>query len=214
MRFLLLLLLASSQCYGTPFDISRLSNAIPASSPTLSQHRQLQDTTVITDLTSIIGLDLLIDPPDGHFSPTALGVFLRASSPDALIYYTLDGTAPHLSSKTITSTAPYLHVDTPFLAGRYRRLRAVAAEIRIDGEWHRSEEYDRTYIVEATDRPNRYPLLSSSYVHDVFSFLFLVPGLETQGYFIRVGIEMAAEARAQLAGQQEFANFNSTLGAP
>ena len=155
MRYLLPLLLASSQCSGIPFDISRLSNAIPASPPAESEHRRLQDTTVITDLTSIIGLDLLIDPPDGHFSPTALGVFLRASSPDALIYYTLDGTAPHLSSKTITSSAPYLHVDTPFLAGRYRRLRAVAAEIRIDGEWHRSEEYDRTYIVEATDRPNR-----------------------------------------------------------
>ena len=147
-------LLSIAQCQAV-FDISHLSNVV-SQAPPAQKHRQLQDTTVITDLTSIIGLELLIDPPDGHFSPTALGVFLRSSSPDALIYYTLDGTAPTLASATITSSSPYLHVDTPFLAGRYRRLRAVAAEIRIDGEWHRSVEYDRTYIVEATDRPNRY----------------------------------------------------------
>ena len=39
-----------------------------------------------------------------------------------------------------------------------------------------------------------------------------MPGVESGGYFVRVGIEMSAEARAQLAGGQEFADFATELG--
>ncbi len=45
-----------------------------------------------------------------------------------------------------------------------------------------------------------------------FSFGFFVPGLHGGGYFARVGLEMESKARAQLAGGQEFADFNTTLG--
>ena len=36
--------------------------------------------------------------------------------------------------------------------------------------------------------------------------------METDGYFTRLGIEMSAAARAQLAGGQEFADFATDLG--
>lgn len=39
-----------------------------------------------------------------------------------------------------------------------------------------------------------------------------MPGLQGGGYFARLTIESAAAARAQLAGGQEFADFNTTLG--
>lgn len=39
-----------------------------------------------------------------------------------------------------------------------------------------------------------------------------MPGIETQGYFVRLGVEMEAAARAQLAGGQEFADFATKLG--
>lgn len=39
-----------------------------------------------------------------------------------------------------------------------------------------------------------------------------MPGVETGGYFTRVGIEESAAARAQLAGGQEFADFATELG--
>ena len=44
------------------------------------------------------------------------------------------------------------------------------------------------------------------------SYGFLVPGVETAGYFTRMGIEESAAARAQLAGGQEFADFGTELG--
>ena len=70
------------------------------------------------------------------------------------------------------------------------------------------------YVVESSDRPN--------------SFGFLVPGVESKGVysfyyslthslthskgiFLRVGLEMKAAARAQTAGGQEFADFNTKL---
>ena len=51
------------------------------------------------------------------------------------MYVTTDGTAPSFTNyiERLTYTTPYLHVDTPFQAGRHRVVRAVAAEVFPDG---------------------------------------------------------------------------------
>lgn len=46
----------------------------------------------------------------------------------------------------------------------------------------------------------------------LISYGFLVPGVNGGGYFVRITLEMESKARAQLAGGQEFADFNTTLG--
>mmetsp|Transcript_7863 Transcript_7863/g.11718 ORF Transcript_7863/g.11718 Transcript_7863/m.11718 type:complete len:668 (+) Transcript_7863:194-2197(+) len=151
-----------------------------------------------TNVTQRVELDLYIDPPENHFAASALGVFLRCTSEGARVYYTLDNTPPTRISPFVTYDSPYVHINTPFRAGRYRVIRAVATETFIDGFLYRSEEITRNYIIEASERP--------------WSYGFLVPGLEGGGYFARLAIESAAEARAQLAGGQEFADFNTSLG--
>ena len=73
---------------------------------------------------------------EGHFSPTALGIFLKCTSTTAVVYYTIDGSAPTFNPATtsrLTYDTPYVHMDTPFQAGRYRVIRAVAAEVFPDG---------------------------------------------------------------------------------
>lgn len=163
--------------------------------------RRLAEETVnpaITSLTDKVTLKLHVLPGDGYFSPTALGIFLRAESSASRVYYTLDGTAPTLQGSRVLYSAPYVHVDTPYKVSRRRRLRAVAAEVGVDGFLYRSEEVDYRYVIEASDRPD--------------AFGFFVPGVEGSGYFVRLGIEIAAAARAQVSGNQEFADFNTTLG--
>jgi len=44
------------------------------------------------------------------------------------------------------------------------------------------------------------------------SFGYFVPGVESGGNFVRVGLEMKALARAQLVGGQEYADFFTNLG--
>lgn len=165
-----------------------------------SQDRRLQSTadTPIVNQVGSASINLYIYPDDGFFSPTALGVFMRAETAEAKVYYTIDGDSPTLSSRFLTYDSPYLHIDTPYLTGRNRTVRAVAAYFWIDGNLYRSEEVVRHYIVEAAARPHSYG--------------FLIPGVEGQGYFLRVGLEMAAAARAQVSGKQEFADFNTYLG--
>ena len=90
----------------------------------------------------------------------ALSVFVRASNPRATIHYTLDGTAPTLSSPSATYDAPYIHIDTPFGADRRRFLRVIAVVLEIDSEYTISEEVQNQYYVEATDRPDRYRFIA------------------------------------------------------
>ena len=151
-----------------------------------------------SDITNSTTLVLYVDPPSGHSSPAALGVFARASNPNALVYWDEDGNPPTLSSNFLTYDTPYIQLDTPFKASRNRTLAVVAVMINDEGEMERSEQYILRYFVEGSARPS--------------SFGFLVPGIESGGYFLRYGIEIAATARAQVAGGQEFADFFTNLG--
>jgi hypothetical protein len=150
--------------------------------------------SAIANRTSLV---LYIDPPNGHSSPAALGVFVRASDPNALVYYDENGGEPTLTSPYMTYDTPYIQLDTPFKAKRERVLTVVAVVMDENGV-HRSKQYRLKYNVEGAARKN--------------SFGFLVPGIESSGYFVRYGIEIKAKARAQVAGGQEFADFNTYLG--
>lgn len=143
-------------------------------------------------------LTVYYDPPSMATSATALGVFVRASLPDAKIYYEIyDAKTGYRkitsSSPYATYASPYIQIDTPYLSPRTRHLQFVA----VLGT-KRSSSFNLTYFVEAGSRP--------------YSYAFLVPGLETKGYFLKAGIEMKATARAQTAGGQEFADFFTALG--
>lgn len=157
-------------------------------------------TTLNQDLT------IFIDPPEGHSSPAALGVFVRPSDPDAIVYYDEQGDDPELSGdNALTYNSPYLQLDTPFKASRNRTISFIA-RLKITTEvlgvnvitYEISEKVIRHFFVEGSAR-------ALSYGH-------LVPGVESGGYFVSFGLEMAATARAQVAGGQEFADFNTTLG--
>jgi hypothetical protein len=97
----------------------------------------------------------------------------------------------------MTYDTPYIQLDTPFKAKRGRVLTVVAVVMDETGV-HRSHQYQLQYNVEGAARKD--------------SFGFLVPGIESSGYFVRYGIEIKAKARAQVAGGQEFADFNTYLG--
>lgn len=172
-------------------------------------------------------LFLVFDPPNGAFSPTAMGLFAMASVAGARIYYTVYcsdlecpknvpadrikecdavngiwvesefSCHPTLQSPSLTVDNPYIQLDTPFLASRNRTVAIIAIAAEGVG-FAKTVQYDLFYYVEASDRPS--------------SFAFLVPGPESGGMFLRVGIEMKAQARAQTAGGQEFADFFQPLG--
>jgi hypothetical protein len=178
----------------TEFD----SNLYESSSNRLLAQENVDENMAITNITSRITLKLRVLPEDGTFSPTALAAFVRSDSTKAKIYYTIDGDSPTLKSSWLTYDSPYLHIETPFYSGRRRKVTAVAVEIGLDGSYYRSEEVTYYYLVEGSDRPGAYG--------------FLVPGVESSGYFLRVALEVEAAARAQVSGSQEFADFNTTLG--
>lgn len=156
--------------------------------------------TLMSDLT------IFIDPPEGHSSPAALGVFVRASDPEAVVYYDEQGGNPKLlTTNNLTYDSPYLQLDTPFKASRNRtitfiaRLRVITEVAGVEEtNYYVSEIVTRHFFVEGSAR-------ALSYGH-------LVPGVESGGFFVSFGLEMAATARAQVAGGQEFADFNTTLG--
>lgn len=57
-------------------------------------------------------LTLQYDPPAGFFAPTSLGLYVRASDPTAIIFYSFDGELPTLSSQTATYDSPYIEIDS------------------------------------------------------------------------------------------------------
>jgi hypothetical protein len=172
-------------------------------------------------------LFLIFDPPDGASTPTAMGLFAMASIPTARVYYTVYcsdlecpkgvpadrikecedvngiwneadfSCHPTIQSPSLTFENPYIQLNTPFLASRNRTVAIIAIAAEGVG-FAKTVQYDLFYYVEAGDRPN--------------SFAFMVPGPESNGMFLRVGIEMKAQARAQTAGGQEFADFFKDLG--
>jgi hypothetical protein len=142
-------------------------------------------------------IKIFYDPPNHHVSPTALAVFVRSNLRNSKIYYDTTGHSPTLNSSYATYNQPYIQLTTAFRASRNNTLIILAVNERAEGIF-RSNPIVLHYFVESAARP--------------YSFGFLVPGLESGGYFIKFGLEMTAIARAQVVGQQEFANFSSNLG--
>jgi len=150
-------------------------------------------------------LNLFIDPPDGSFSPCALGLFVRSNKDTAQIYYEFEDVytqvvaEPSIASAFTTWNAPYIHLNTPFGATRNRSVTIIAVWWDYSQQkFVRSNSMALHYIVEADARPLAYG--------------YLVPGVESSSYFLKFVIEMKAAARAQVAGGQEFADFNTDLG--
>ena len=159
-----------------------------------------------TDIVYSSTLSIIYDPPNNHMEPAAISVFARGSDPTSVIYYELDtdGTLasckdPTTSSTMITYSTPYIEVKTLFKGKRNRILKLVAVLLNDKGILiYRSQQYELNYIVEGGDRPDSYG--------------FLIPGTESNGYFLRFRIQVPATARAQSASGQEFADFFSYLG--
>jgi hypothetical protein len=156
------------------------------------------DLTIYPDLPLDTEIVMYIDPPSGHSSPAALGVFVRGNDVSTKIYYDEFGGLPTFESKFLTYNTPYIQLDTPFKASRNRSLTVIAVYEDETGVLTRSEPKYLKYFVEGSARPDSYG--------------FLVPGIESSGYFVRYGIEIAATARAQVAGGQEFSDFFTNLG--
>ena len=190
----------------TGFEVLNSTSATPIHDSSKSSLQDSSDVNrelasaapPVSSLSTRVTFSLFVEPGNGTFSPSALTVFARCSDPVAKIYYTLDGTAPTLQSQYLTYDTPYIGIYTPFGAYRTRRLRIICAILAVDSQYTLSPEIKNDYYVENTDRPG--------------SFGYLVPGIESSGYFLRVGLEMAAAARAQVAGGQEFADFDTSLG--
>lgn len=175
-----------------------ISNATDTSTGIDGEIRVLQATQTIVDSIALSSdLILYVDPPNGHTSPTILGVFARASDVDALVYYEPSDESPTIDSPFITYNTPYIELGTLFKGSRNRTLTMVAVLTDELGTI-RSEQITMDYFVEGASRP--------------FSYGFMIPGVESGGYFLRFGMEVAAVARAQVAGGQEFADFFSELG--
>jgi hypothetical protein len=144
-------------------------------------------------------LAIYYDPPSGTVSPTALGIYVWSNFPTSKIYYELlTKKVPDINSTFATADRPYIQVDTPFKAPRDRTIVLIAVYEDLKGQLWRSRVYYVNYFVEASARPN--------------SFGYLIPGVESGGKFIQIGLEAKASARAQAAGAQEFADFGSTRG--
>jgi hypothetical protein len=170
--------------------------------------------TLTTPITSLYDIDSTLvisyDPPVGHFSPSAIGIFVYTQGrPSARIYYAPDDNdpippEPLLTSAYCTASSPYIQLNTPFAYGRRRNVTLVAVDTLGSGKIVRSQKINIWYFVEGSGRTASYG--------------FLVPGVESKGIFLGFGIEMNATARAQSSGSnaaiggQEFADFTSDLG--
>ena len=123
----------------------------------LSYHKADKMNTY-SNIPGNIKIDLFIDPENGTFSPTALGVYFWTSAnyPDAQIYYTLNGSRPGLGSLKLNSSSPYIEVLTP-MNRVYAIVRAIAAYFDTSRQvWYRSKEIIREYRVESGARPHRF----------------------------------------------------------
>lgn len=161
------------------------------------------DSSAIVKLSTVSydpNFRLYYDPPQGHFSPTALGVFVWSNYQGVKFYYDSSGASPTLNSTSATASKPYIQLVTAFKASRNQTITVVGVieDVKNPGYYFRSPQYTIKYFVEASARPNSYG--------------YLIPGTESGGYFLQFQMEVAATARAQPAGDQEFADFNTNLG--
>jgi len=149
-------------------------------------------------------LTILYDPPNNHMEPAAISIFARSNDPTSVIFYELDTDGktcsdPTTSSTMITYDTPYIEVKTLFKGKRNRILKLIAVILNSIGKpIYRSQQYELNYIIEGGDRPDSYG--------------FLIPSIESNGFFIRFRLQVPATARAQSASGQEFADFFSDLG--
>jgi len=153
---------------------------------------------------SIVSYDsamkLFYDPPMGHVSPTALGVFVWSNYQGVTFYYDNSGGLPTLNSSYASSSKPYIQLTTAFKASRNNSITVVGIleDSNNPGNYFRTSQYTLKYFVESSARP--------------YSYGYLIPGIESGGFFLQFEMEVAATARAQPAGDQEFADFNTNLG--
>ena len=82
----------------------------------------LHDATIPYDPT----LTIQYDPPNGFFSPSAIGIYVSASNPDASVYYAVDGNLPTFDSPFCHTGSNYIQLNTPFGYGRLRNLTLIA----------------------------------------------------------------------------------------
>lgn len=169
-------------------------------------HRMLVADSIMTStsFTYLSTLELHYDPPIGTSSPTALGVFFWSNLDGVKFYYETDEVdvpVPAeitLDSSYASSTQPYVALETLFKGSRNRTLSVVGVWIDENGRSWRTDQHTLKYFVEASARP--------------FSYGYLVPGIESSGYFLQVTLEVKGSARAQAAGSQEFSDFFTNLG--
>ncbi|RYH14860.1 hypothetical protein EON65_32820 [archaeon] len=158
------------------------------------------DGSILSDEKYVLlsDFELFHDPPNGHFSPTALGVFVWSNLDGVKIYYEDSNTSPTIGSSYATKASPYIELDTPFKGSRNRTLTLIGIYTDSDGRLFKSQQLTLKYFVEASARP--------------FSYGYLIPGIESSGYFVQFAMEIKGSARAQAAGSQEFADFFTSLG--
>jgi hypothetical protein len=160
--------------------------------PTLKPINQTEGITFLRNIT------VYYDPPSGTVSTTALGVYVWSNYPNTRIYYDVLGGLPNFNSSYADSSRPYIQLDTPFGVKRNRTLTLIALYTDTKGVSFHSVHHFLRYYVEGASRPNSYG--------------YMIPGVESGGYFLQLTMEVAATARAQAAGSQEFADFFSDLG--
>ena len=146
-------------------------------------------------------LQIFYDPPINASIPHALGLYVWCNNKDAKIYYNLDALGALLpvtfDNEYVNFESPYIHISTPYQSGRLRIVQLIAV-VSSGASYKISSLLKLQYYVEGSDRPN--------------SFAFFVPGVNSDGYFLKVAIENKASARAQSAGSQEFGDFYSKDG--
>ena len=128
-------------------------------------HRQLQLKDHIHSYGNIPGystISLFVDPPNGTFSATALGVYVwieSSNTKDVLlsnIYYSINGSEPTLSSQSVNSSNPYIELTCSSLTNNLIVFRAIAARYDSDLQvWYRSNEIVRYYYIESDQRKYR-----------------------------------------------------------
>lgn len=178
-----------------------LENKTSANNNESQHHRQLYNIyskSIAAGITIDSTLSLQYDPPNGSTSVTGLAVYVWSNNLNARIYYTNDSTSPSLNSSYVDASAPYIQVTSPYKETRNRTLIIVAVVYNGKGGYTRSHEYQLRYYVESSSRPNSYG--------------YLIPGVDSNGYFVQFGIEVAASARPQSAANQEFSDFYTNLG--
>jgi hypothetical protein len=147
-------------------------------------------------------LTIQYDPPIEAYYTTAIGLYVRANDPEAIIFYEFDGFNPTFQSNIATFDSPYIQVESITVPSNEipprNRTVTIVAVSKINQFIIRSEQYVLKYFIESGARPR--------------SSGFLVPGVESGGFFVKLLLEEKSALRAVAASRQEFADFSTPLG--